>query len=188
MVCTIYFLWNIQVLDAEISFNSEYTFWKFFESSYWTLKSVIFEELVFRGILLVLAIRFLGKYPACLLLAIIFGVYHWFSYGVLGNIIPMIHVFVITGVAGFMFAYAFAKTGSLYLPVALHLGWNLVTIIVFSEGPIGNQLLISSTENKTTTFMYFIFLLYQISVLPALTFLYLNFQKRKRNISTSSYS
>jgi len=46
-----------------------------------------------------------------------------------------------------MLAYAFAKTGSIILPIALHLGWNLVTIQVFSNGPIGDQLLIKSTEN-----------------------------------------
>ncbi|WP_189603592.1 hypothetical protein [Salinimicrobium marinum] len=37
--------------------------------------------------------------------------------------------------------------GSLYLPIGLHFGWNLVTITIFSQGPSGDQLLISSTEN-----------------------------------------
>ena len=68
----------------------------------------------------------------------------WFSYEVFGAPVQMIYVFVLTGMFGLMLAYAFAKTGSLFLPVALHLGWNLTTGMVFSNGPLGEQLLIPS--------------------------------------------
>lgn len=50
-----------------------------FANAWWMIKSVLFEELIFRGALFYLAIQWLGKLKATLLSAICFGVYHWFS-------------------------------------------------------------------------------------------------------------
>jgi len=127
--------------------NTDYSLYNALESLRWNINSVLFEEFIFRGYLLYKAIQLLGERWGCFLSAIAFGVYHWFSYGVIGSIVPMVYVFLLTGTFGLMLAYAFAKTGSIILPIALHLGWNLVTIQVFSNGPIGDQLLIKSTEN-----------------------------------------
>jgi len=127
--------------------NTDYSLYNALESLRWNINSVLFEEFIFRGYLLYKAIQLLGERWGCFLSAIAFGVYHWFSYGVIGSIVPMVYVFLLTGTFGLMLAYAFAKTGSIILPIALHLGWNLVTILVFSNGPIGDQLLIKSTEN-----------------------------------------
>lgn len=177
LICAIYFIWNIAVLDAQISINKSYNLREFLNAFWWTLKSVLFEELVFRGALLFLAIKYLGKIKACVLSAIIFGVYHWFSYSVFGALVPMIHVFIVTTLGGLMFAFAYAETKSMYFPIALHFGWNLVSIVIFSEGPIGDQVLISKTENIMPVTMYFVFLLYQF-ILPLFTFWYLRFQYR----------
>lgn len=177
LICAIYFIWNIAVLDAQISINKSYNLREFLNAFWWTLKSVLFEELVFRGALLFLAIKYLGKIKACVLSAIIFGVYHWFSYSVFGALVPMIHVFIVTSLGGLMFAFAYTETKSMYFPIALHFGWNLVSIVIFSEGPIGDQVLISKTENIMPVTMYFVFLLYQF-ILPLFTFWYLRFQYR----------
>lgn len=108
----------------------------------WNVNSVLYEELVFRGYLLYQAIRWLGARRGVLLAAAAFGVYHWFSYGVIGNPVMMAFIFVLTGAFGFMLAFAFAKTKSIALPIGLHLGWNLVSYAGFSTGPLGPGLFV----------------------------------------------
>ncbi len=171
-ICTIYFILIIRVLNYNVEINTAYTAREFLYGSWWTLRSVLIEELLFRGALLILALKYLGKHKACLLSAVIFGIYHWFSYSVFGNLLPMLFTFIITGVGGLMFAYAFTETRSLYLPIGLHLGWNLLTITIFSEGPLGDQFLITSGGEPMGS-LYFVFLLYQILLLPAFTIFYL---------------
>ena len=93
---------------------------------WWNIKSVLFEELIFRGVLLYILIQRLGSRKAIVISAVGFGIYHWFSFGIFGNIVPMIVVFVITGTMGLLLAYSYAKTLSLYIPIAIHLGWNVL--------------------------------------------------------------
>lgn len=145
----------------------------FLNSTYWMLKSVLTEELLFRGALLYIAIKKLGIRNACLLSSVAFGIYHWFSYGVWGNVVQMIYIFILTGVGGLLFACSFALTKSIYLPVGLHLGWNLVSVVVFSQGQLGNQWLITSGGNPLTGFWTIIFFIYQITILPFAAYLYL---------------
>jgi uncharacterized protein len=108
----------------------------------WNANSVLFEELVFRGYLLFQAIRWLGTRRGVLLGAAAFGVYHWFSYGVIGNPVQMAFVFAFTGAFGLMLALAFATTTSVALPIGLHFGWNLVSYLGFSAGPLGAGLFV----------------------------------------------
>jgi membrane protease YdiL (CAAX protease family) len=110
-----------------------------------TVNSVLYEELVFRGYLLYQAVRFLGAKRAVLLDAAAFGVYHWFSYGVIGNPVAMAYVFLLTGAFGWMWARAFVATGSVAAPIGLHLGWNTIAYLVFSAGPLGAALLVPSS-------------------------------------------
>jgi membrane protease YdiL (CAAX protease family) len=110
-----------------------------------TVNSVLYEELVFRGYLLYRAIQWLGSRGAVWLAAGAFGVYHWFSYGVLGNPVPMVYVFLLTGMFGYLWARAFVVTGSVAAPIGLHLGWNAVAYLVFSAGPLGPALLIPTS-------------------------------------------
>ena len=110
-----------------------------------TVNSVLYEELVFRGYLLYRAVRWIGPRRAALLDAAAFGVYHWFSYGALGNPVVMVYVFVLTGAFGLMCARAFVATGSVGAPIGLHLGWNAVSYLVFSAGPFGPALLVPAS-------------------------------------------
>lgn len=127
--------------------NPELSWGQALDSIRWNINSVLFEELLFRSYLLYKAIEWLGARKACLLSAAAFGMYHWFSYGVIGNLVQMVYVFLLTGMFGLMLAYAFERTKSITLPIALHFGWNLVTIFVFSNGPIGKQLLVPDSDN-----------------------------------------
>ena len=174
LVSGLYYYLIIEIFNYSIEINLSYSISDFIQGIWWTLRSVLYEEFLFRGALLIIAIKFLGKHRACLLSSIVFGVYHWFSYAVFGSFLAMLNTFLITFIGGLMFAYAYSETRSLYLPIALHFGWNLITIIIFSEGPLGDQYLISS-GGEPMGYLYFAFLLYQILVLPGLTFFYLKF-------------
>lgn len=109
------------------------------------VNSVLYEELLFRGYLLYQAVRFLGPRKAVLLDAAAFGVYHWFSYGVLGQVVPMLYVLLLTGAYGLAWAKAFVATRSVAAPIGLHLGWNAITYLVFSAGPLGHGLLVPAS-------------------------------------------
>ncbi len=136
------FLMRAELADFRWVFNAQLALSQLLEGVRWVVNSVLYEELLFRGYLLYQAIQYLGARKGCWLSAAAFGVYHWFSYSVLGSLVPMLYVFLYTGLFGLMLAWAFARTQSIILPIALHLGWNLTTILVFSAGPIGAQLLL----------------------------------------------
>lgn len=111
---------------------------------WWDFKSVLTEELMYRGALLYLLINKLGEKKGILISAIGFGIYHWFSFGILGQVVPMIVVFIGTGLMGYAWALAFSKTSSIAMPTGLHLGWNFTFNKIFSKGPLGEGVLISS--------------------------------------------
>jgi membrane protease YdiL (CAAX protease family) len=172
-ICTIYHFLKVAFADNRWVLNHEMTFPITAAGVWWTLKSVLFEELLFRGALLYLLIEKTGVKKACLISAACFGVYHWFSYGAFGNPVQMIFIFVTTGIFGWMLAFAFARTKSLYLPIALHLGWNLLNIVVFSNGPLGKQLFIPINENQPEGLISLFIFLFQVMALPLLVYLYL---------------
>jgi membrane protease YdiL (CAAX protease family) len=177
-----YFLIILLALDAKVTVNEAYSGLEFANGFWWTLRSVLYEELLFRGALLVLAIKYLGAVRGLILSSVVFGVYHWFSYNVIGDVVQMINTFLLTGAGGLAFAYAFLKTRSLYLPVGLHFGWNLITIAIFSQGPLGEQLLISSTENTLNGWWGLFSFSYQIILMPLLTYLCIKFLNSKKLI------
>ncbi len=72
---------------------------------WWNIKSVFFEELIFRGVLFYILIKKLGPVKAIIMSAVAFGIYYWFSHGVIGNPVPMAITFVITGTMGLVYAY-----------------------------------------------------------------------------------
>jgi uncharacterized protein len=125
--------WN---LNSSVSFVAATNF------LWWNIKSVVFEELIFRGALLFIAIQKLGARKGIILSAIAFGIYHWFSYGVIGDIVSMSVVFIMTSITGLVWALAFLKTESIALPIGLHLGWNFTYNSIFSKGPLGEQILV----------------------------------------------
>jgi uncharacterized protein len=119
------------------------------EGIWWNIKSVLFEELIFRGVIFYILIKKFGALPAITISALAFGFYHWFSYEIIGNVQQMIIVFFITGIMGLLYAYGYAKTYSLYIPVAIHFGWNFTQGFVFSKGVIGNGIFISVKKPAT---------------------------------------
>lgn len=123
--------------------NEDFTVNMILPSFWWDMKSVLTEELVFRGALLFILIKKLGANRGVIISAVAFGVYHWFSSGALGNPMLMVIIFFVTGLMGYVWALAYAKTESIMLPFGLHLGWNFIQNTMFSKGPLGDMILIS---------------------------------------------
>jgi len=156
-------------------FNEAYSFSEFGIGLWWMLRSVLYEEFIFRGALFYIALKRLGVTKGFWLSVIAFGVYHWFSYNAWNHPVQMIFIFLITAAAGWMYAYAFIKTNSLFLPIGLHLGWNTVGSIVFSDGSIGKHLLIPIAQNsvqQNNLWSSLFMVLYQILVPAFCTWLY----------------
>ena len=173
LLCVLIQMLDASLLDTKWIVNPNVTLMTVVDSFGWNVKSVLFEELIFRGALLYIAIQKLGPKTGMLLSAISFGVYHWFSFGVFGDTFSMIVVFIMTAVTGYVWAYAFHKTNSMALPIGLHLGWNFTYNSVFSSGVIGDQLLIKASEQAQSVQdpnIFVHFLLPNVAV-PILAFL-----------------
>jgi membrane protease YdiL (CAAX protease family) len=148
------------------------------EGLWWNIKSVLFEELIFRGVIFYILIKRLGAAKAIIISAIAFGIYHWFSFEIIGNVKQMIFVFIITGIMGILYGYGYAKTFSLYIPCAIHLGWNFTRNFIFSEGQIGNGVLITAKPEHTATVSYFVY--FFVIYFPIVCAIVINFLLLKR--------
>ena len=173
--------------EQQWKINPNLSFKLIAEGIWWNIKSVMFEELIFRGVLLYIFIKKLGTFPGIIISAIAFGIYHWFSFKVFGNPTQMIFVFLTTGIMGLLYAYGYARSFSLYIPIAIHLGWNLTRSVIFSETSIGDQLLVQVKPVPQLQVSYFIY--YLITFFPMLSALLINFfilKKKKQVVFSSS--
>jgi membrane protease YdiL (CAAX protease family) len=172
--CAIYQIMSTAFAGNAWVLNPKITAPAILEGSRWTLVSVLYEELIFRGALLYIAIKKLGVKRACILSAICFGVYHWFTFNAFGNPLMMTFTFLMTGIVGFSWAYSFAKTSSLYLPIALHFGWNLINMVVFSNGQMVQSILMRENDNMLLGTVSILVFLFQVFAMPLLIFWYLH--------------
>jgi len=161
--------------SSEWIINEDFSPLHFLEAFWWDFKSVLTEELIFRGVLLYILFRKIGTRKSVLISAIAFGVYHWFSYGVLGNVMDMVLVFLGTGLMGFAWALAFSKTNSIMLAFGLHLGWNFVHNTIFSKGPLGEMLLISKGGNDLSDWASLLNFTSELIIVPVIMLLYVYF-------------
>jgi len=171
--CASGFLLRIYAADEPWQLNPNISLNQVLEGIWWNLKSVLFEELIFRGVLLYILIKKINAKIAIVISAVSFGIYHWFSLGVFGNGMQMLIVFIATGTMGLLLAYAYAKTFSLYFPIAIHLGWNLTQIFIFSQGPIGNGIFMQATQQPFRTDSYLLYA--AITFVPMILALLINF-------------
>ena len=109
-----------------------------FDALIYHIKSALTEDLVFRGAILYILVQRIGAKKAILLSAIIFGVYHIFSYGMLGSSIILItYIILITGATGYVWAYTFDKTNSIMMGLGFHLGHNFIMSLFYKNQPYG---------------------------------------------------
>ena len=134
------------VLKVGWELKSSINFKNIFNSFIYHIRSALTEDLVFRGAILYILIQRIGSQKAIILSAICFGIYHVFSYGMLGaSIIPIIYVILVTGFTGYVWAYTFAKTKSIMMPLGFHLGWNFIITLFYTSQPYG-ELIFTETS------------------------------------------
>ncbi len=163
---------DVVLKSLQWSVNEETSANLFLNSLWWDVKSVLTEELLFRGALLYILIRKIGIQRSVLISSLAFGVYHLFSYGVFGNLIPMIVVLLGTGIMGYAWALAFSKTESIFLPFGLHLGWNAIHNSIFSKGPLGEIVLISSGGAELSGILSLVSFVIPMILAPLITLWY----------------
>jgi uncharacterized protein len=96
---------------------------------FWLFLAVAFrEELLFRGYVLQRAVEGLGPGPALVLLACAFSGWHAGNPGMAGTTLCIASANIL--LAGLLLGLAYLRTGSLALPIGIHLGWNWV------QGPL----------------------------------------------------
>lgn len=175
-----------QTANFSWALNREYDSDRFFRALYSTWNSVLYEELIFRGYIFYRLVRLLGEHKGVIISSVAFGVYHWFSYEILGNYPMMIWIFLFTGLWGLMFAYSYTRTGTILIAIGLHWGWNFMDQIVFNRNGNGflKPIVSDQTErlNQITGFL--------VTSVPAIIFalvaiLYLT---RTRNSQIPTYS
>jgi membrane protease YdiL (CAAX protease family) len=96
----------------------------------------LFEENLFRGFIFQRLLAGLGVWPAQLILALLFAVSHWSNPGMTGATRAWASLDI--ALAALFLGLAFLRTGSLALPVGIHLGWNWVQGYVLGFGVSGS--------------------------------------------------
>ena len=94
------------------------------------------EEVMFHGYALVLLSRAVSFWPAAIILGVLFGAAHLGNgprEGVTGALTA--------GLIGVVFAYSFLKTGSLWLAIGLHSGWDYAESFIFGVSDSGTPAL-----------------------------------------------
>lgn len=122
-----------------------------FEAFAYHIQLVLTEELCFRGALLYVLVIRVGNHNACLISAFGFGIYHIFALNMLEQpMLVLLYIIVVNGFIGYAWAYSFIKSKSIFLPLGLHLGWNLTNMLITKTQPYGELLL--STTIPTNSF------------------------------------
>lgn len=170
----------MQLLDDHIHdknyvVNLSFNFKLLLSGAFFDFKSVVTEELVFRGTLLYILLKKIKARYALLISGITFGIYHWFSFGILGQIVPMLVILITIGLTGYAWAWAFKKSGSILVPIGLHLGWNFCFNTIFSQGPLGEILFISANNNDPEHAQSFVSFLLQMTLLPIFSLVHVKY-------------
>jgi membrane protease YdiL (CAAX protease family) len=141
----------------QYTINSKLTTSLIFSELWDNIRGVLTEELLCRGVVLYILIKKLGSKWAIIISSIIFGLLHWLNNGVFGNAIQMSIVFLFTFCMGLLLAFSYAKTFSILIPFAIHLGWNLTQNFIFPHKPERNHLFILAGQPPIVTVSYFVF-------------------------------
>lgn len=177
----IYFSLVIYFSKSTLVTNNSFSFILFLKSTIWVLNSVAMEEYLFRGLLFYFALKKWGIKVACILSSVVFGIFHWQLNGIWGNLVPMIYIFLLTASAGWSFAYSFAKAKTILFPIGLHFGWNIINIIVFSQGPLGTQWFSTINGVEIGWSISLVLFIYQLLIYPVIV---VALSKNKRLMST----
>ncbi len=158
-----------QVKSIDWQYNTGFEINMLFMAAWYHLKSALTEDLVFRGAILFIVIQRLGVQKGLLISSIVFGAYHWFSYGLIenGQLVPLFYVLVVTGLSGYVWGQSFVYTKSIAMPLGFHLGWNLTSSLFYESQPYGELLFRAQSIAELTEWNRFYFALFD-GIAPSL--------------------
>jgi len=116
-----------------IHFNKHADWLLVFAGLFVFLQGVLNEELIFRGYCFKTTVEKVGVTKANILFAFVFVVWHWISFNAWGNIAMMLGLFT-TAFGHWMFSTSLLKSGTLYLPIGIHLGNNWAGKHLYATG------------------------------------------------------
>ena len=179
--CATTFLMKMYFAKEQYMLNPRLTANIIFSGVWETLRGVLTEELICRGVLLYILTKKVGTKWAIVISSVLFGLLHWLNNGLFGNIIQMSIIFAFTFGMGLLLAYSYAKTFSILIPTAIHFGWNLTQNFIFPDRPEGDHIFILAGTPPVVTVSYFIFfLLLLFPKASALGFDYFIMKKQKQ--------
>ncbi|MCC2617801.1 CPBP family intramembrane metalloprotease [Aestuariibacter halophilus] len=101
------------------------------------LCAALMEELLFRGFVFQRLIDGLGNWPALIGMGVLFSMAHWTNPDFQGD--TLVWASLDMGLGAILWGLAYIRTGSLALPIGMHLGWNWLLGSVFGMGVSGYQ-------------------------------------------------
>lgn len=147
-----------------------------FQSFVYHIRSALTEDLVFRGAILYILIQRIGSNKAIILSAFCFGVYHVFSYGMMGEgIIPIVYVILVTGFTGYVWAYTFYKTKSIMLGLGFHLGYNFLMTFFYESYPYGELVFMEMSKTSIQDWNWIFFNLSKGLLPSIITLVFVNY-------------
>lgn len=109
------------------------------------IRSVLTEELIFRGALFYLVYKKWGSKPAIIISSVAFAAIHLLTVSAWNNPIQISMLLAFTFLMGLLLAFAFIQSGSILIPFAIHFGWNCIQNFAFGEN--GNNLRLFELKN-----------------------------------------
>jgi membrane protease YdiL (CAAX protease family) len=140
----------------QISYNSAADYSVIAAGVLFFIAGVLNEELIFRGYCFEQTVNRYGVITANVVFAFLFLVWHWFAWDAWGNYGLMISAITVC-FGHFLFATAYLKSGTLFLPIGIHLGnnWAVKHFAVYqsAEDPVnaGSIFLVTGSAESTTT-------------------------------------
>ncbi len=135
--------------NISISINHKADYVLIFKGLLLALPGVLMEELIFRGYCLQKATKLMGFWKANLIIAFFFIAWHWLAFNAWGNYGLMLSLCT-TGFGHFLFSFAFKSSGTLFFPIAIHLGNNWAARNLFSSS-MGS--IVSAEKNSDSFFL-----------------------------------
>jgi membrane protease YdiL (CAAX protease family) len=167
------FLLRMYFAKEEYTLSKSLTTNSILLETWYQFRTVLTEELLCRGALLYILIKKVGQTKAIIITSVIFAVLHWINAGVWGNLTQMTIVFTFTFAMGLLLAYSYARTFSLFFPLAIHYGWNLTQNYVFPETLSGNHIFSLAAPPPTVTISYLAF--FTMILLPKISVLFVDY-------------
>lgn len=107
----------------EISLNEKANYAVVFGGFLFFIQGVMNEELIFRGYCFKRTVEQYGVVKANLVFAFLFLIWHWFSWNAWGNYGLMLSAITVC-FGHFLFSTSLLRSGTLFLPIGIHLGNN----------------------------------------------------------------